>query len=56
MGVSLRLSHPSGEKSAKMVASPDGPLIADDSASGRTVRVEITALKLPPRGAQSATR
>ena len=39
----LHLSHLSGEKSAKTVASPDGLLIVDYGASGRAVGVEITA-------------
>ena len=39
----LHLSHPTGEKSAKTVASPDGLLIVDDGATGRPVGVEITA-------------
>lgn len=39
----LHLSHPIGEKSARTVASPDGLLIVDYSATGRAVGVEITA-------------
>jgi hypothetical protein len=39
----LHLSHPTAEKSAKTVASPDGLLIVDYAASGRPVGVEITA-------------
>ena len=39
----LQLSHPTGEKSAKTVASPDGLLIVDYGATGRPVGVEITA-------------
>ena len=39
----LHLSHTTGEKSAKMVASPDGLLIVDYGATGRPVGVEITA-------------
>jgi len=39
----LHLSHPTGEKSTKTVASPDGLLVVDYSASGRPVGVEITA-------------
>ena len=39
----LHLSHPTGERSAKTVASPDGLLIVDYAASGRPVGVEITA-------------
>ena len=33
----LHLSHPTGEKSARTVASPDGLLIVDYAASGRAV-------------------
>jgi hypothetical protein len=39
----LHLSHPTGEKSAKTVASPDGLLVVDYGATGRPVGVEITA-------------
>jgi hypothetical protein len=39
----LHLSHPTGEKGAKTVASPDGLLIVDYSATDRPVGVEITA-------------
>jgi hypothetical protein len=39
----LTLSHPTGEKSARTVASPDGLLIVDYAASGRPLGVEITA-------------
>ena len=39
----LHLSHPTGEKSARTVASPDGLLIVDFAASGRPLGVEITA-------------
>ena len=39
----LHLSHPTGEKSARTVASPDGLLIVDYSASGKPLGVEITA-------------
>lgn len=39
----LHLSHPIGEKSARMAASPDGLLIVDYSSAGRAVGVEITA-------------
>ena len=38
----LDLSHPTGEKSARTVASPDGLLIVDYAASGRPLGVEIT--------------
>lgn len=38
------LSHPTGEKRAKTVPSPDGLLIiVDYGASGRPVGIEITA-------------
>ena len=39
----LHLSHTTGEKSAKTVASPDGLLIVDYGTTGRPVGVEITA-------------
>lgn len=39
----LHLSHPTGEKSARTVASPDGLLVVDYAATGRPVGVEITA-------------
>jgi hypothetical protein len=39
----LHLSHRTGEKSARTVASPDGLLIVDYSASGKALGVEITA-------------
>ena len=39
----LHLSHATGEKSARTVASPDGLLIVDYGSSGRAVGVEITA-------------
>jgi hypothetical protein len=39
----LHLSHPTGEKSARTAASPDGLLIIDYSASGKALGVEITA-------------
>lgn len=39
----LHLAHPTGEKSAKMVASPDGLLVVDYGATGRPVGIEITA-------------
>jgi hypothetical protein len=44
----LRLSHPTGEKSARTVASPDGLLIVDHAASGRPLGVEITAPQAVP--------
>jgi hypothetical protein len=44
----LHLSHVTGEKSAKTVASPDGLLIVDYSANGRPVGVEITAPQAVP--------
>lgn len=44
----LHLSHPAGEKSAKTVASPDGLLVVDCSATGRAVGVEITAPQAVP--------
>ena len=42
------LSHPTREKSARTVASPDGLLIVDYAASGRTLGVEITAPQAVP--------
>jgi hypothetical protein len=39
----LHFSHPTGEKSARTVASSDGLLIVDYAASGRPLGVEITA-------------
>jgi len=39
----LHLSHPTGEKSARTAASPDGLLVVDYGVSGRPVGVEITA-------------
>ena len=39
----LHLSHATGEKSAKTVATPDGLLVVDYAASGRALGVEITA-------------
>jgi hypothetical protein len=44
----LHLSHTTGEKSAKTVASPDGLLIVDDGATGRPVGVEITSPQAVP--------
>ena len=44
----LHLSHPTGEKTAKTVASPDGRLVVDYGASGRAVGVEITAPQAVP--------
>lgn len=39
----LHLLHPTGEKSAKAVPSPDGLLVVDYSGDGQAVGVEITA-------------
>lgn len=44
----LHLSHPTGEKSARTVASPDGLLIVDYTGSGRPLGVEITAPQVVP--------
>ena len=44
----LHLSYPTGAKSAKTVASPDGLLIADYGATGRPVGIEITAPQAVP--------
>lgn len=38
----LHLAHPTGEKSAKAVPSPDGLLVVDYAAGGRPVGIEIT--------------
>ena len=40
--------RPTGEKSARTVASPDGLLIVDYAASGRPLGVEITAPQAVP--------
>ena len=39
----LHLSHSTGEKSTKTVASPDGLLVVDYGVTGRPVGIEITA-------------
>lgn len=39
----LHLSHATGEKSARTVATPDGLLVVDYNGAGRPVGVEITA-------------
>jgi hypothetical protein len=39
----LHLSHQTGEKSARTVASQDGLLVVDYGPAGRAVGVEITA-------------
>jgi hypothetical protein len=44
----LHLAHPTGEKSARTVASQDGLLIVDYGAAGRPVGVEITAPEAVP--------
>jgi hypothetical protein len=44
----LHLSHPTGEKSAKTVASQDGLLVVDYGAAGRPLGVEITAPQAVP--------
>ncbi len=44
----LHLSHPTGEKGARTVASPDGLLIVDYGATGRPLGVEITAPQAVP--------
>ena len=44
----LHFSHPTGEKSARTVASPDGLLIVDYAASGRPLGFEITAPQAVP--------
>jgi hypothetical protein len=44
----LHFSHRTGEKSARTVASPDGLLIVDYSASGKPLGFEITAPQAVP--------
>jgi hypothetical protein len=44
----LYLAHPTGEKSARAVASQDGLLIVDYAASGKPMGVEITAPQAVP--------
>ena len=44
----LHLSHKTGEKSTKTVASPDGLLVVDYGAAGRPIGVEITAPRAVP--------
>jgi hypothetical protein len=44
----LHLLHPTGEKSARTVASADGLLIVDYAGSGRPLGVEITAPQAVP--------
>jgi hypothetical protein len=44
----LHLSHPTGEKSARTVASPDGLLVVDYGDTGRPIGVEITAPQAVP--------
>jgi hypothetical protein len=39
----LHLSHATGEKSARTVATPDGLLVVDYNGAGQPVGVEITA-------------
>ena len=39
----LHLSHATGEKSARSVATPDGLLVVDYNGAGQPVGVEITA-------------
>ena len=44
----LHLSHETGEKSAKTVASADGLLVVDYAANGQPLGVEITAPQAVP--------
>jgi hypothetical protein len=44
----LHLSHATGERSVRTVASPDGLLIVDYSAAGKALGVEITAPQAVP--------
>lgn len=39
----LHLAHPTGEKTAKMMPSPDGLLVVEFGLTGRPVGIEITA-------------
>jgi uncharacterized protein YuzE len=39
----LYLAHPTGERSAKTEASPDGLIVVDYGADGRPIGIEITA-------------
>ena len=39
----IHLAHPAGEKSARMVPSPDGLLVVDYGVTGCPVGIEITA-------------
>ena len=39
----LHLAHPTGERSAKTEASPDGLVVVDYAADGRPIGIEITA-------------
>jgi hypothetical protein len=52
----LHLSHPTGEKSARTVGSPDGLLIVDYAASGRPLGVEIAAPQAVSLDRQPAPR
>ena len=44
----LHLSHPTGERTARTVATPDGLLAVDYSATGKAVGIEITAPRAVP--------
>lgn len=44
----LHVSHPTGEKSARTVASDDGLMIVDYDVAGRPVGIEITAPQAVP--------
>ena len=44
----LHLSHATGEKSAKTVATPDGLLVVDYNSAGQAVGVEITSPQAVP--------
>jgi len=44
----LHLSHPTGEKSTKTVASSDGLLVVDYGVGGQAVGVEITSPQAVP--------
>lgn len=44
----LHLSHTTGEKSAKTLATPDGLLVVDYNNAGQAVGVEITSPQAVP--------
>ena len=44
----LHLSHQTGERSVRTVATPDGLLVVDYGVAGRPIGVEITAPRAVP--------